>query len=144
MALAFFLVGAVIAQQTHFPRTEVFDFLNGTQTAGGWRNQPLPATQTIATTDTIAADACGTIKRITAASAIGTNTTNTFTAPGTLNTGCTMWVCNVGGTNTITLDKNALFLTTSGADVALLANSCIAVGSDGAIWRQLSAIQTST
>jgi hypothetical protein len=102
------------------------------------------ATQTIAAGGTIAADSCGaSIKRVTAAGAVTTSTTNTFTAPAAANSGCHMMICNVGA-QTITLDKNALTLLQGGADVALLASSCVGVASDGAIWRQTSAQQTST
>lgn len=105
-----------------------------------------PATQTIAGGDTIAADACMSIKNISSASAVTTNTTNTFTAPAALNKGCFMMVCNVNAADAITLDKNANFLSTAGADVVLLANSCIGVFSTGGsgVWRQVTAIQTST
>lgn len=103
-----------------------------------------PATQTIAATNTITADACGGLKQVTAGSAVTTNTTDTFTAPAAANTGCVMDVCNVGVTNTITLDKNAHFFTQGAADVALAANTCVRIGSDGTQWRQLTAIQTSS
>jgi hypothetical protein len=103
-----------------------------------------PATQTIAAGNTVAADACGGVKAITAAGAVTTSTTDTFTAPSAANAGCLMVVCNVGATNTITLDKNANTLLTAGADVALLANSCVSVMSNGTVWRQIGAIQTST
>jgi hypothetical protein len=103
-----------------------------------------PATQTIAAGNTVAADACGGVKAITAAGAVTTSTTDTFTTPSAANAGCMMVVCNVGTTNTITLDKNANNLLTGGADVALLANSCISVISNGTLWRQIGAIQTST
>jgi hypothetical protein len=107
-----------------------------------------PSTQTIAATNTITADACSSVKTITAASGVTTNTTDTFTAPSTTagsgNQGCIMHVCNVGVTNTITLDHNAHFFTVSGADLALPANTCVTVGSDGTQWRQLSAVLTGT
>jgi hypothetical protein len=103
----------------------------------------LPATETIVATATITANACGTIKRITAAGAVTTNTTNTITAPSSANAGCRMVINNVGA-NTITLDKNANILLVGGADVALLANSSITVYSDGSIWRQITAQLTAT
>ncbi len=103
-----------------------------------------PTTQTIAATNTITADACSGLKAITAAGAVTTNTTDTFTAPAAANTGCMMLVCNVGTTNTITLDKNSHFFTVAGADVLLLANSCIGVVSDGTQWRQHTAVFTAT
>jgi hypothetical protein len=99
-----------------------------------------PATQTVASTDTIVADACGGVKNITAAGAVTTNTTDTFTAPAAGNTGCSMMVCNVGATNAITLDKNSHFFTVGGIDLVLLANSCVGVTqSTGTEWRQTSA-----
>lgn len=103
-----------------------------------------PTTQTIAAGNTVAADSCGGLKAITAAGAVSTDTTNTFTAPAAANTGCLMYVCNTGATNAITLDKNANFLTLAGADVVLLANSCIAVVSNGTLWKQLTALLTSS
>ena len=76
----------------------------------------MPATQTIAASGTITADACGGIKRITAGAPVTTDTTNTITKPDPrLNRGCEMLVVNVG-TNTITLDANALFLSTHGVN----------------------------
>lgn len=76
----------------------------------------MPATQTIAASGTIAADACGSIKRVTAGAPVTTNTTNTITKPDpALNRGCQMLIVNVG-TNTITLDANALFLSTHGVN----------------------------
>ena len=91
--------------------------------------------QTIAAGDTIAADACGTIKNISSASAVTTSTTATFTAPASLtngsNIGCIMHVCNVGGFN-ITLDYQAGEFNSAGAaDVVLTPNDCIIVGSAG-------------
>jgi len=101
-------------------------------------------TQTIAATNTITADSCGGLKNITAAGAVTTNTTDTFTAPAAANTGCVMMVCNVGTTNTITLDHNAHFFSLAGADVLLVANSCVGVVSDGTQWRQTTAVFTGT
>jgi hypothetical protein len=103
-----------------------------------------PGTQTIAAGNTITANACGGVKNITAGGAVTTDTTNTFTAPGATNAGCVMSVCNTGATNTITLDQNALFKTTGGANVALAANTCVVVTSDGSVWRQISAALTAT
>ena len=135
--------GVLTAQQTHRQTTEVYDFVNGFQVAGMWRGMVMPATQTIAAGGTIASDACGTLKRITSAGAVTTDTVNSFSAPSTLTGSCLMMVCNVGA-STITIDKNALTLLQGGADVALLANSCVTFGSEGTIWRQLTSAQTST
>lgn len=101
----------------------------------------MPAVQTIAGGDTITADACGSLKRVTAAGAVTTSTTNTFTAPAAANSGCVMHVCNTGA-NTITLDNNANFFSTGASDVALGANDCILVGSTGAsgAWYALAPI----
>jgi hypothetical protein len=54
-----------------------------------------------------------------------------------------MNVCNVGA-NTITLSRNALFKAVGGVDLPLPADSCVMVGSDGAVWRQLTAVLTAT
>lgn len=109
--------------------------------AGAYRG-PVPAAETIAAAGTITADGCGTVKRVTAAGAVTTGTTNTFTAPATSNEGCIMQVCN-SGSNAITLDDNALFEASGigGAtpgDTVLGAADCVPVGSDGAVWRQLA------
>lgn len=98
-----------------------------------------PAAQTVASGNTITADGCGTIKRITNPSAVTTNTTNTFTAPATSNAGCFMYVVNTG-TSTITLDNNALFVSAGAADVAMTANDAVSVVSDGSKWYQISAL----
>jgi hypothetical protein len=101
-----------------------------------------PAAQTIGSGGTIAADACGGLKVVTAAGAVNTDTTNPFTAPAAGNQGCVMNVCNTGA-NTITIKHATLFLSTSGADVALAQNKCVPVGSTGAsgVWYQLGALQ---
>ena len=98
----------------------------------------VPATQVIAATNTIAADACGGVKRISSASAVTTNTTNTFTAPATSNAGCVLILYNVNAADAITLDNNALFQSKDGADVVLVAKGRIIVVSDGSVWIQAS------
>jgi hypothetical protein len=98
-----------------------------------------PAVQTIAGGNTIAADACGGIKRITSAGVVTTDTTNTFTAPSSDNAGCVLRVINTGANN-ITLDNNALFFSPGAADVVMTANDAIIVGSDGSKWYALSAL----
>jgi hypothetical protein len=95
----------------------------------------LPASQTLVAGDTILANGCSTVKRISAAGAITTDTTDTFTAPDSSNAGCVMAVCNTSGF-TITLDRNARFNAEAGADTALLANGCVTVVSTGTIWFQ--------
>lgn len=98
-----------------------------------------PSSQTIAAGNTVSADACGGIKQITAAGAVTTDTTNTFTAPAVSNSGCVMHVCNVGS-NTITLDNNANFVSVGAADVTLTASDCVLVGSNGTDWYQLAPV----
>jgi hypothetical protein len=170
--LAVLLTSSYLVAQEYYRRTDIFQFVTGlvlgetklsgmstpstgvvqvggsdvtsvrtTATAGAW--VIMPATQTIGAGGTIAADACGGVKRITAAGAVTTDTTNSITAATTVP-GCMMLVCNVGTTNTITIDQNALMMLQAGANVALLANSCLGVMSDGVVWRQSSAQQTST
>lgn len=85
-----------------------------------------PTAQTIAAGNTIAHDACGTVKAITSAGAVSTDTTNTFTAPAAGNKGCCMDVINVGANN-ITLDANANFISFGGLDVVLTANDAVRV-----------------
>ena len=107
-------------------------------------NGPTADVETITSTATITANTCGSIKRITGG-VVTTNTTNTFTTPSNANAGCRIDVCNVGA-NAITLDANANFKTsgtnclTSGGDVVLGADDCVAVMSDGVVWRQLACI----
>jgi hypothetical protein len=97
----------------------------------------LPATQTIAAGGVIASDACGSLKRITSAGGVTTDTTNSIANPVAVP-GCFMVVRNVGA-NTITIDKNALILLVGGANVDLLTNSSIGVFSDGVTWIQVTA-----
>jgi trimeric autotransporter adhesin len=98
-----------------------------------------PATQTIAGGNTIAADACGTIKRITAAGAVTTSTTNTFTSSTASYNGCCMDVINVGS-NAITLDFNASFKSNGGVDQVLGQYDAVRVCSNGSNWYQVSAM----
>lgn len=140
-----------------FRTTTVYQFANGllTDTITAWTSGgditfaseirvTMPAEETIAAAGTITANACGTIKRVTAAGAVTTNTTNTFTAPATANAGCIMHVCNTGATNTITLDDNALFDAIDGANIALAAGACVTVGSTGSIWKSLTPLVDGT
>ena len=100
-----------------------------------------PTTQTIAAGNTVAADACGSLKLITATGAVTTDTTNTFTAPAAANKGCLMHVCNTGANN-ITLDTNANFKSAGAADVVMTQDDCVTVGSTGGsgVWYQLTAL----
>jgi hypothetical protein len=151
LAAALLLLVGVVLAQTVTTHTEIFAFTNGirvgaiasltggpalTLDTGGVRSVP-PATETITAGAAITANACGGLKRVTAAGAVTTGTTNTFTAPAPTNAGCIMTVCNVGA-NTITLDANLLFKPSAGADIALGADDCTSVVSDGTIWRSSS------
>ena len=97
-----------------------------------------PATQVIASGDTIRDNACGTVKPISATGAVTTNTTNTITTPSAGNAGCLMLLCNVGA-QAITLDHNANFLTSDGNDLELAATLCVPVGRVGTVWRTVGA-----
>lgn len=98
-----------------------------------------PATQTIDAGGTIAADACGTVKRISSAGSVTTSTANTFSAPSGGGDGCWMAVCNVGSNN-IVLDNNANFKSAAGGDVTLTADDCVSVVQAGNVWYQVSAL----
>ena len=101
-----------------------------------------PAVQTISAGNTIAADACGTIKKITASGAVTTDTTNTFTAPAAANDSCCMDVIHVGTANNITLDANANF--NAAADVVMTPCDVIRVCSDGTDWFPIDALVANT
>lgn len=102
---------------------------------------PSPAAQTITGGDTIAADACdGGLKQITAAGAVTTDTTDTFTAPAAANTGCCMDVVNIGAEN-ITLDNNAHFFSAAAGNVVMTANDGVRVCSNGSAWYQITPLQ---
>lgn len=104
----------------------------------GFIGVPVPATQLIGAGGTIAADACGGVKQITAVTARTTDTTNTFTAPAAANTGCLMDVVNVS-TVVITLDYNILFNSAGAADVVLGSSDTVRVYSNGIAWYQIGA-----
>lgn len=93
-----------------------------------------PAAQVIAAGGTIAADACGGLKRISAASDVTTDTTNTIAAPSASNAGCAMMIVNMSATQTIYLDSNTAFPLTNVASAALGPNGSIEVVSDGTFW----------
>lgn len=124
LAIVIAITGAAIAGGPDFGR-------------GQWYQHPavFPAAQTLGAGATIAADACGGIKRITATAARTTDTTNTFTAPSALNAGCLMNVTNVSAF-TITLDSNALFPVPGGVDMVLQSSGSATVWSDGSLWRR--------
>jgi hypothetical protein len=123
-AIALALVGLAIAGGPDFGR-------------GLWFQHPaiFPPTQTIGSGGTITANACGGTKRITAASAVTTDTTNTIDAPATGNAGCTMDIINVGP-NTITLDSNTNFPTQNTVDVVLASSGTVRVTSTGTFWKK--------
>ena len=109
-----------------------------------------PASEAIVhNTTTITANACGSLKQIMVGT-VGvnngnatTNTTNTLTAPAAANSGCCMDVVNVEtGTDVITLDTNADFITGVGADITLAAGDGVRVCSNGAEWYQGSAVSS--
>lgn len=106
-------------------------------------NGAVPATQVIGAGGTIAADACGGIKRISSATAVTTDTTNTFTAPAAANAGCVLNVCNENASDAITLDNNALFQSAAAGNVVVGALDCVQVVSSGGSgkWYQISALQ---
>jgi hypothetical protein len=93
-----------------------------------------PTAQTVTAGSTITADACGTVKMLTAASSVTTSTTDTFTTPSSANAGCVMHVINTHATNVITLDANTNFKTPSGVNVTLSPNYAVTVVSTGTYW----------
>ena len=101
-----------------------------------------PASQTISAGSIITDNGCGTIKQITSAGAVTTDTTNTFTAPSGGNQGCCMEIINVGANN-ITLDNNANFVSAGAADVVMTANDAVKVCSTGASgkWYQVTPLE---
>lgn len=104
---------------------------------------PVPAVQTIAAGNIIAADKCGGLKLIDAGGAVSTDATNAFTA--STDAGCYMHVCNTSsGANTITIKHSANVLTSTGADLALAQNGCVTFGSNGSKWYQLVTMLTNS
>lgn len=102
-----------------------------------------PDAQALASADTITANGCGTLKRISGTPiALTTNTTNTFTAPAATNAGCIMTVVNLGPAQ-ITLDNNANFKSAGGADVVMTTSDVLIVASSGnsGFWYQVTALE---
>ena len=97
-----------------------------------------PAVETITAGATITANACGTVKRITASGGVDitTSTTTTFTN-ASANQGCCMVVINVGTTTRIILDENSSFAC-EGTDLRLRDSDIdsVRVCSDGVQWYQ--------
>jgi len=109
-----------------------------------WYQHPsvFPAAQVIGAADTIQADACGGVKRITATAARTTSTSYTI---GTLNSnagkeGCVMDIVN-SGTFVITLDDNASFVTFGNANVVLGTKHSMRVVGMGSYWLQIGTAQ---
>ncbi|MCE7887452.1 MAG: hypothetical protein DYH13_08150 [Alphaproteobacteria bacterium PRO2] len=99
-----------------------------------------PSTEVIGAAATITANACGTVKRLSATANRTTNTTDTFTAPTASYAGCCMDVVNVDTVDTITLDSNAKFVTGPGTDLAVGPGKAVRVCSDGTSWYQASTV----
>lgn len=108
---------------------------NSSLTSSGQNYTIVPATETITAAATITADACGGLKRISAASDVTTGTTHTITAPSASNSGCRMLIVNVSATQTIYLDSNLEFPVSTAASLALGPNGSVSVWSDGTFWR---------
>jgi hypothetical protein len=99
------------------------------------------ATQVIGAGGTIAADSCGGLKLISAAGAVTTDTTNSFTAPSAALAGCCMTVFNAGDTNSVTIDGNTLTVVVgSAANLAVTAYDAVNFCCDGTTWRQTTAL----
>ncbi len=102
----------------------------------------VPAIQTLTAGQTILADACGGVKRINAATAVTTDTENTFQSPATAGK-CVMDVINAstGTVNTavVTLDINPNFNSAGGANVVLGSSDTVRVACDGERWFQIGA-----
>lgn len=149
--MVFDLTNDLVGIQTSSPKTELdvegaAQFGEGanksTFTATGQLLVNVPAAQTIAAGNTVAADACGAIKQITADGAVTTDTTNTFTAPGASNKGCCMDVIHVGTANNITLDANANF--NAAADIVMTPCDVMRVCSNGVDWFPIDALVANT
>lgn len=98
------------------------------------------SSQTIAAGDVITSSACGGVAILYAASAVTTNTTNTFTAPAASNRGCCLRLVLDRLSANITLDNNALFDSAGGADVVMTAKDSVNVCQTGTYWVQTSAL----
>ncbi len=101
-----------------------------------------PSTEVVAAAAVITANACGSIKQISATANRTTDTTDTFTTPTAAYAGCCMDVVNVDTVDTITLDQNARFLTGPGTDLALGPNQAVRVCSDGTSWYQAASVSS--
>lgn len=137
--LGFFFAGALLIQAG--PTVE-FTTIRSVFKNGFLVQMP---TQVIASGGIITADACGGLKRVSAAGAVSTDATNAITTPATSNYGCHLDVCNVGA-NTITVKHSTNTKTSTGADLALAANGCVSFVSTGSagFWLQTSAMVTNS
>ena len=125
--------GANAGGMRYVTASNILEYCNGTSwTALGGASTP--TAETITAGATITANACGSIKRVTSASNVTTNTTNTFTA--STAAGCCMDVINTGS-NTVTLDANAKFKTSADIDQPLGPSGTTRVCSDGTNWYQI-------
>ena len=98
------------------------------------------SSETITAGAVITANACGGAKIIYAASAVTTDTTNTFMAPAAANKGCCMDIVGDSGSANITLDANANFDSAGAADVVVTPKDSLRVCSTGSVWSQISAL----
>lgn len=96
---------------------------------------PNPSTQTIGAAGTVAADACGGVKKISAASAVTTSTSDTFASTATATKlPCVMRLVNVGQFN-ITLDSNSNFMTMGDQNLVIKSTRSVEViGLAGVGW----------
>lgn len=95
---------------------------------------PTPTVQALAAGFTIAADACGGVKLVSATAVVTSDTTNTFTAAATAGK-CDMLVVNSSTSHEILLDNNTEFPLAGGAaSLRLAAGGSIRVWSDGTQW----------
>ncbi|MGB4107935.1 MAG: hypothetical protein WBK55_09105, partial [Alphaproteobacteria bacterium] len=99
-----------------------------------------PTTEVVAAAAVITANACGTIKQVSATANRTTDTTDTFTTPTASYAGCCMDVVNIDTVDTITLDQNANFFTGPGTDLSLGPGKAVRVCSDGTSWYQAASI----
>ena len=97
-----------------------------------------PATQVVAAGNAITADACGTVKNISSATAVTTGTVNSFTDPTTnVFVGCCMTVHNVNASDSITIDSNAKTILNGGTDLVLGAQDTMQICGDSTYWYQV-------
>lgn len=106
----------------------------GAVTQSGQNYGVVPAAQTLTAGFTIAADACGGLKRINGVGDLTSDTSNTIAAPSASNAGCRMLIVNVDSTDTFYLDSNALFGVTAAASIPIGPKGSISVWSDGSVW----------